>query len=59
MNEATWNWRLMKTIFTDCHIYDPEMNYGSYESAEKSAIISVLRKVMPPLAKIKIGYYLL
>ena len=51
MNEASWNWRLMKTIFTDCHIYDPEVNYVSFEKAEKSPIISVLRKVMPPLAK--------
>ena len=51
MNEASWNWKLMKTIFTDCHIYDPELNYVSFERAEKSSIISVLRKIMPPLSK--------
>jgi omega-6 fatty acid desaturase (delta-12 desaturase) len=50
MNEATWNWRLMKTIFTDCHIYDPEENYVPFDRAEDSPIISTLRKFMPPLA---------
>lgn len=27
MTEADFNWRMMKNIFTECHIYDKEANY--------------------------------
>eukprot|EP00271_Cylindrocystis_brebissonii_P001231 TRINITY_DN11559_c0_g1_i2.p1 TRINITY_DN11559_c0_g1~~TRINITY_DN11559_c0_g1_i2.p1 ORF type:complete len:455 (+),score=71.65 TRINITY_DN11559_c0_g1_i2:360-1724(+) len=50
MSEASWNWRLMKTIFTECHFYDPEENYTSFDSkGRKAPVISTLRTVMPPL----------
>ncbi|CAH2040979.1 unnamed protein product [Thlaspi arvense] len=31
LNEATWNWRLMKTIMTVCHVYDKEQNYIAFD----------------------------
>ncbi|KAL0286450.1 UNVERIFIED_CONTAM: Omega-6 fatty acid desaturase, chloroplastic [Sesamum angustifolium] len=31
MNEATWNWRLMKTILTVCHVYHKEQNYIAFD----------------------------
>ncbi|KAK6942287.1 Fatty acid desaturase domain [Dillenia turbinata] len=52
MNLATWNWRLMKTIMTVCHIYDKEENYIGFDKVapEESQPISVLRRVMPDFA---------
>lgn len=31
LNEASWNWRLMKTIMTVCHVYDKEQNYVAFD----------------------------
>lgn len=52
MNEATWNWRLMKTILTVCHIYDEEKNYVGFDeiAPEESQPITFLKKVMPDYA---------
>ncbi|KAJ7552407.1 hypothetical protein O6H91_06G054400 [Diphasiastrum complanatum] len=51
LNEAKWNWRLMKTIMTECHIYDTEHNYASFDngSQDQSRVIRMLRRVMPPI----------
>lgn len=49
MNEASWNWRLMKTIFTECHFYDEERNYAPFDDTQKAPLIGALRKTMPPL----------
>ncbi|KAK1395876.1 Omega-6 fatty acid desaturase, chloroplastic [Heracleum sosnowskyi] len=52
MNEATWNWRLMKTILTVCHLYDEEKNYVGFDeiAPEESQPITFLKKVMPDYA---------
>ncbi|KAL8138563.1 hypothetical protein V2J09_004564 [Rumex salicifolius] len=52
LNKAKWNWRLMKTILTTCHVYDKEENYISFERTypEESQPIEFLRKVMPDYA---------
>uniref|UniRef100_A0A803LTG4 Fatty acid desaturase domain-containing protein n=1 Tax=Chenopodium quinoa TaxID=63459 RepID=A0A803LTG4_CHEQI len=52
LNKAVWNWRLMRTIMTTCHIYDKEENYVSFEKAvpEESQPISFLKRVMPDYA---------
>ncbi|KAL8145289.1 omega-6 fatty acid desaturase, chloroplastic isoform X1 [Apium graveolens] len=52
MNEATWNWRLMKTILTVCHLYDEEKNYIGFDeiAPEESQPITFLKKVMPDYA---------
>lgn len=49
LNEATWNWRLMKTILTVCHIYNKEQNYIPFDeiAPEESYPITFLKKVMP------------
>lgn len=50
LNIAKFNWRLMKTIMTECHFFDPEVNYASFDGGEeKSAVIGTLRKVMPDI----------
>ncbi|CAI7766173.1 unnamed protein product [Closterium sp. NIES-53] len=49
MNEASWNWRLMKNIFVECHVFDREKNYIPFDALEKSEspILGVTRKIMP------------
>ncbi|RXH74260.1 hypothetical protein DVH24_028981 [Malus domestica] len=53
MNEATWNWRLMKTILTVCHVYDKEENYVAFDKLApgiESHPIKFLKKAMPDYA---------
>ncbi|XP_073044175.1 omega-6 fatty acid desaturase, chloroplastic-like [Primulina eburnea] len=52
LNEATWNWRLMKTLMTVCHVYDKEQNYIAFDELvpEDSQPITFLKKVMPNYA---------
>jgi omega-6 fatty acid desaturase (delta-12 desaturase) len=49
MNDADWNWRLMKTILTACHVYDKERYYVSFDEVipEESQPIRFLKKFMP------------
>nr|GEZ84681.1 omega-6 fatty acid desaturase, chloroplastic [Tanacetum cinerariifolium] len=47
MNEASWNWRLMKTILTVCHVYNEEHNYISFEE--------VAPEISQPIAFLKRG----
>ncbi|VVB17301.1 unnamed protein product [Arabis nemorensis] len=51
-NLATWNWRLMKTIMTICHVYDKEENYIPFDrlAPEESQPITFLKKAMPDYA---------
>jgi omega-6 fatty acid desaturase (delta-12 desaturase) len=49
LNEAHWNWRLMKTIMTKCHIYDEDKNYVAMDEGaqEESKVLRFLRRLMP------------
>uniref|UniRef100_A0A0E0ICI7 Fatty acid desaturase domain-containing protein n=1 Tax=Oryza nivara TaxID=4536 RepID=A0A0E0ICI7_ORYNI len=52
INEASWNWRLMKTILTKCHVYDKDRYYVPFDEVapEESQPIKFLKKVMPDYA---------
>ena len=52
MNEAKWNWKLMKTIMTDCHLYDEQKNYVAFdaEADKESPILGFIRRFMPSFA---------
>jgi hypothetical protein len=41
MTEATFNWRMMKHICTELHIYDEEANYKPFDSVQVTSIESV------------------
>ncbi|WCJ29908.1 Omega-6 fatty acid desaturase chloroplastic [Euphorbia peplus] len=51
-NDATWNWRLMKTIMTVCHVYDKEQNYVAFDklAPQESLPVRFLKRVMPDYA---------
>ncbi|KAA8522875.1 hypothetical protein F0562_009298 [Nyssa sinensis] len=52
LNEAAWNWRLMKAILTMCHVYSKEKNYLSFDelAPKDSYPITFLKKAMPDYA---------
>ena len=50
MTEAHFNWRMVKTICTELHVYDEELNYkpfDAYPGHEKNPLLVLLRKLMP------------
>jgi omega-6 fatty acid desaturase (delta-12 desaturase) len=47
MTSCTFNWRMMKTIFTELHVYDKEKNYVPFDAQEPETFFEVQRKVIP------------
>jgi len=47
MTSCTFNWRMMKTIFTELHVYDKDKNYRPFDAAQPETFFEVQRKVIP------------
>lgn len=47
MTECTWNWRMMKNIFTECHIYDKDANYKPFDFKKEEPFFQAQRKWLP------------
>ena len=47
MTEASWNWRMMKHIFTELHIYDEASNYVAFDYEKEEPFYWLQRKVLP------------
>lgn len=47
MTECTFNWRMMKNIFTECHVYDKENNYKPFDFQKEEALFATQRKYLP------------
>eukprot|EP00803_Ostreobium_quekettii_P005669 evm.model.scf_2828.1 EVM.evm.TU.scf_2828.1 scf_2828:2413-3747(-) len=47
MTEANFNWRMMKSIFTELHVYDKEKNYIPIDHAKPEKFFTVQRKILP------------
>jgi omega-6 fatty acid desaturase (delta-12 desaturase) len=47
MTTCTFNWRMMKNIFTECHVYDPAKNYVPFDAAKEEPLFAVQRRVLP------------
>ena len=50
MTEAHFNWRMVKSICTELHVYDEELNYkpfDAYPGHEKNPLWALQRKFMP------------
>jgi len=49
MTEATFNWRMMKNIFTQLHVYDKEKNYKpfDYDKDREDLWLAFQRRVLP------------
>ncbi|CAL8462214.1 g1745 [Coccomyxa elongata] len=47
MTEASWNWRMMKYIFTELHVYDEQQNYVPFDYEKEEPFYWIQRKVLP------------
>jgi omega-6 fatty acid desaturase (delta-12 desaturase) len=47
MTSCTFNWRMMKTIFTELHVYDKDKNYVPFDAQKPETFFEVQRKVIP------------
>lgn len=50
MTEADFNWRMVKNICTELHVYDEELNYKPFDAFGKAAtnpMWELQRKLMP------------
>ena len=47
MTECTFNWRMMKAIITECHVYDEKENYVPFDFEKEEPLFSLQRKVLP------------
>ena len=51
MTECKFNWRMMKTIFTELHVYDEEKKYVPFDFAKEEPFFQLQRKFLPNLYK--------
>ncbi|KIZ00306.1 Omega-6 fatty acid desaturase [Monoraphidium neglectum] len=47
MTRCTFNWRMMKTIFTELHVYDEKKNYKPFDAEKEEPLFALQRKVLP------------
>lgn len=47
MTECTFNWRVVKNICTECHVYDEKTAYKPFDYKEEEALFAFQRKVLP------------
>lgn len=47
MTECTFNWRMLKTIFTELHVYDRETNYKPFDWRKEEPLFALQRQVLP------------
>ena len=47
MTECTFNWRMLKNIVTECHVYDAKDNYKPFDFKQEEPMFALQRKVFP------------
>lgn len=47
MTECTFNWRMCKNIFTECHLYDKDTNYKPFDFEKEEPFLAWQRRVLP------------
>ena len=47
MTECTFNWRVVKNICTECHVYDQQKIYKPFDFKKEEALFAIQRKVLP------------
>ncbi|KAG2443292.1 hypothetical protein HYH02_009362 [Chlamydomonas schloesseri] len=50
MTECTFNWRVVKNICTECHVYDEKVNYKPFDYQKEETLFAVQRRVLPDTA---------
>ena len=47
MCECDFNLRMLKNIFTECHVYDKEKNYKPFDFKKEETLFAVQRAIIP------------
>lgn len=47
MTECKFNWRMMKTIFTELHVYDEDNVYVPFDFQKEEPFLQLQRKILP------------
>jgi hypothetical protein len=50
MTECTFNWRVVKNICTECHVYDETVNYKPFDYKQEETLFAVQRRLLPDSA---------
>lgn len=50
MTECTFNWRVVKNICTECHVYDDKVNYKPFDFKKEEPLFEIQRKIIPDIA---------
>ncbi|GIL92555.1 hypothetical protein Vretimale_18971 [Volvox reticuliferus] len=50
MTECTFNWRVVKNICTECHVYDEVVNYKPFDYKQEETLFAIQRKIIPDSA---------
>ncbi|GLC49668.1 hypothetical protein PLESTB_000273500 [Pleodorina starrii] len=50
MTECTFNWRVVKNICTECHVYDEKINYKPFDFKKEEPLFAVQRRILPDSA---------
>lgn len=51
MTECRFNWRMMKTIFTELHVYDEDKIYVPFDFKKEEPFLQLQRKFLPNIYK--------
>jgi omega-6 fatty acid desaturase (delta-12 desaturase) len=47
MTEGDFNWRMVRTICTELHVYSPEANYVPFDFAKEEGFFALQRRLLP------------
>ena len=47
ITEGDFNWRMVKNIMLECHLYDKDKNYKPFDFKKEEPMFAFLRKVVP------------
>lgn len=47
MTDASFNWRMVKSIVTECHVYDEAKNYVPFDHAAEEPFLKFQRRFLP------------
>lgn len=52
MTEGSWNWRMMRHIFTELHYYDKKDNYVPFDFEAAEPFYILQRRLLPGGARL-------
>lgn len=47
MSECTFNWRVVKNVVTECHVFDEKTCYKPFDFKNEEVMFAIQRKILP------------